>query len=113
MVARRAADEKWTLPEPSAAPLLARVAFDTLYVSMPICRNCEHGGRNHNWVSPACSRCGGRSPHCPFCFENYQRGRKRGQCQHPECGCGKYVPAGDGPRPVNKVIGRALYRKRR
>src|SRR5580692_3312604 len=54
---------------------------------MPICRKCEHGGREHNWISPACSRCGNRSPSCPFCFENFQRGRKRGQCQHPGCGC--------------------------
>jgi hypothetical protein len=50
---------------------------------MPICRRCEHGGRAHNWISPVCSRCGNRSPSCPFCFENYQRGRKRRQCQHP------------------------------
>jgi hypothetical protein len=25
-------------------------------------------------------------------FEKYQQGRKRGQCQHPGCTCGRYVP---------------------
>jgi hypothetical protein len=48
--------------------------------------------------------CGNRSPHCPFCFERYHRGRKRGQCQHPGCACGKYIPLSDAPRAINKVI---------
>jgi len=61
---------------------------------MPICRRCEHGGRAHNWVAPACSWCGNRSPHCPFCFANNQRGRKRGQCQHPGM-CVPFVFAAD------------------
>jgi hypothetical protein len=81
-------------------------------LSMPICRKCEHGGREHNWVSPACSRCGNRSPSCPFCFQKYQQGRKRGQCQHPGCGCGTYSPLTDQARPVNKYAGRLMYRKR-
>jgi hypothetical protein len=50
-------------------------------------------------------------PHCPFCFRNYQQGRKRGQCQHSGCMCGKYVPLTDQPRPVNKYAARLLYRK--
>jgi hypothetical protein len=52
------------------------------------------------------SRCGNRSPHCPFCFGNYQRGRKRGQCQHPGCACRSYSPLTDQPRPVNKCAAR-------
>jgi hypothetical protein len=47
-----------------------------------------------------------------FCFRNYQRGRKRGQCQCPGCACGTYSPLTDKPRPVNKYAGRLLYRKR-
>jgi hypothetical protein len=83
------------------------------YWRMPICRRCEHGGRAHNWISPTCSRCGNRSSHCPFCIRNYQRGRKRGQCQHPGCSCSTYSPMTDKPRPVNKFAGKLLYRKHR
>ena len=64
---------------------------------MPICRKCEHGAREHNWISPVCSRCGDRSPSCPFCFQKFQQGRKRGQCQHPGCGCVRIQPLTDQP----------------
>ena len=80
--------------------------------SMPICRNCEHSGRTHNWISAACSNCGNRRRGCSFCFGKYQQGRLRGQCQHPGCTCGKYVPLTDQPSPVNKYAARLLYRKR-
>lgn len=79
---------------------------------MPVCRNCDHAGRDHNWISQACSWCGSDSHHCPFCFEKYYEGRKRGQCRYPDCACAKYVPAGGTVRPVNKFAGRMLYRKR-
>ena len=79
---------------------------------MPICKHCEHRGEGHNWISPTCWNCGNRSAHCPFYFEKYQRGRKRGQCRDPDCDCAKYVPLSDRPRPINKFAGRLLYRKR-
>jgi hypothetical protein len=31
--------------------------------NMPICRNCQHGGMDHNWVSPPCWNCA-----LPFLF---------------------------------------------
>lgn len=82
---------------------------------MPVCRGCEHGGCEHNWVSGACSNCVGRSPHCPFCSRNYERGRKRGQCQHAGCACSKYVPVTSQSgrvRPVNTYAARVLNRRR-
>ena len=82
---------------------------------MPVCRGCEHGGREHNWVSAACSNCGGRSPHCPFCFRRYEQGKKRGQCQHPGCACGKYVPLtghAERVRLVNAYAARVVQRRR-
>ena len=51
---------------------------------MPICAKCDHKGEDHNWISPPCSRCSNRGLHCPFCFEKYQRRRKRGQCRVPQ-----------------------------
>jgi hypothetical protein len=69
---------------------------------MPICHKCEHGARAHNWIAPACSRCGNRNPSCPFCYRNYQRGRKRGQCQYPGCTCRAYSPLTNQARPANK-----------
>jgi hypothetical protein len=82
---------------------------------MPGCRGCEHGGGEHNWASAVCSNCGGRSPHCPFCFARYEQGRKRGQCQHVNCACGKYAPLTGQAEPIGPVNGyaaRLLYRKR-
>jgi hypothetical protein len=54
---------------------------------MPICKNCQHPGGDHNWKVR----------------------RVRGQCMYPHCDCGKYVPLTDRPKPVNRVMGRALY----
>ena len=79
---------------------------------MPICAKCDHKGEDHNWISPPCSRCSNRGLHCPFCFEKYQRRRKRGQCRYPNCKCAAYKPLTSRPAPVNKYLGRALYRKR-
>ena len=59
---------------------------------MPVCKNCDHGGRDHNWVSPPCWNCGGRSLHCHFCFEKYLQRRKRGQCRYPGANAGSMCP---------------------
>jgi len=58
---------------------------------MPICRNCGHGGADHNW----------------------QRRTHWGLCAVPGCFCRHYVPKTDRPKPVNAVIGRLLRKKRR
>jgi hypothetical protein len=111
--------KKWDHPKliqnfvSSATGLL--VAADVLSLRVPLYffgQATDRVGRVHNWVSPVCSRCGNRSPSCPFCFQNYQRGIKRGQCQHPGCTCRAYSPLTDQARPVNKYAGRLLYRKR-
>ena len=80
---------------------------------MPICKYCDHGGRQHNWVVPPCSNCGERSPHCHLCFEKYHERRKRGQCRYPGCRCAKYVPLSETPPPVNRLLGRVFYRRPR
>jgi hypothetical protein len=72
---------------------------------MPICAKCGHTGEGHNWISSACSRCSNRGLHCPFCFERYERRRKRGQCRDQNCRCAAYKPLTSRPAPVNKYLG--------
>lgn len=55
---------------------------------MPLCKNCPHPGTYHHW----------------------KVARLRGRCQNGDCRCIGYVPGVDTPKPVNKVIGRALYK---
>jgi len=98
-----------------AGGFMTRKIGDGRRRGMPVCRGCEHGGSEHNWVSAACSNCGGRSPHCPFCFRRYEQGRKRGQCLVVGCACGKYVPVALHARPLrpaNTYAARLLQRKR-
>lgn len=77
-------------------------------IVMPACKNCDHSGRDHNWVSALCSHCHGRNPNCHWCFVKYQERRKRGQCRYPGCRCSKYVPLTGHPPPVNPYAGRLL-----
>ena len=56
---------------------------------MPLCKNCLHSGPHHHW----------------------KVARFRGRCQNRGCGCVGYVPNVDRPEPVNKVMGRALYKR--
>jgi hypothetical protein len=58
-------------------------------VSMPLCKNCPHSGSHHHW----------------------KVARLHGRCQNQDCGCIGYVPNVDMPKPVNKVMGSALYKK--
>jgi hypothetical protein len=60
-------------------------------LNMPICKSCEHRGEDHNWKVQ----------------------RVRGHCMSPQCICSRYVPLTDRPRPVNRLMGRLLYKKRR
>ena len=73
---------------------------------MPICAKCDHKGEDHNWISLS-----NRGLHCLFCFEKYQRRRKRSQCRYSTCKCAAYKPLTSRPAPANKYLGRALYRK--
>ena len=75
---------------------------------MPICAKCDHKGEDHNWISPPCSRCSGRGLHCPFCFEKYQRRRKRGQCHCPNCRCAAYKPDATTGKPFAQLTLYAL-----
>jgi hypothetical protein len=78
---------------------------------MPVCKNCDHKGSDHNWTSPPCSRCQNRKLFCPLCAYQRAERRLRGQCQYPNCICSRYMPLTNMPRPVSKVIGRALYKR--
>ena len=57
---------------------------------MPNCKNCPHGGREHNWDVT----------------------RIRGKCLHKTCDCPGYVPEVEVPKPLNSFVGK-LLRKRR
>ncbi len=43
---------------------------------------------------------------------NWRAQRAWGQCMFRRCGCRKYMPLTDRPRPVNSVIEKWLYRRR-
>jgi hypothetical protein len=47
---------------------------------------------------------------CPFCFANYQRGRKRGQCRYLGCSCRAYAPLIDKATPAKAYAERVLRR---
>jgi hypothetical protein len=56
-------------------------------MTMPPCINCGEPGESHEW----------------------KVARRRGRCP---IGGMKYRPRTDKPKPVSKVIGRAIYKKR-
>lgn len=58
---------------------------------MPICKTCAHGATDHYWRIE----------------------RLRGQCMQRRCDCVKYVPLSDQPKPLNRFVGKLLYRRRR
>ena len=66
---------------------------------MPICRNCEHRGRDHDWIVPPCS-----VPRCNCALQHPRR--MRGRCLVPGCLCHYYVPTSYRPKPVSAVLGR-------
>jgi hypothetical protein len=73
---------------------------------------CDHNGKDHNWISPPCSRCSNKNwRDCHLCFENYKRARKRGQCHVGACDCPAYKPLTNRPAPINKYLARAIYHK--
>lgn len=58
---------------------------------MPICKTCDHAASDHNWIVE----------------------RVRGRCVLRRCECRKYVPLTVSPKPLNRFVGRLLYRRRR
>ncbi len=80
---------------------------------MPICANCRHSGPDHNWLARPCPECANKNwRDCHLCFENFKRGRKRGQCRATACECPAYKPLTPRSAPLNRHLARALYHKR-
>ena len=80
------------------------------YADLPKVRAWRAG---HNWVAPACSRCGGRSPHCPFCFRNYQQAGSAGSASIRAASVVRIHRSLSKPRPVNRYAGKLLGRRGR
>jgi hypothetical protein len=82
------------------------------FSGMPICERCDHRGEDHNWLSQLCSQCANKNwRDRRRCFENYKRGRKRGQCRVGACDCPAYKPLTNRSAPINKYLARAIYLK--